>query len=262
MEPIPPKSPSAVGAAPQLPELSPDRVTAQDVERVRAEERAAYTQLMDAMEASVETQGSYFVKLGQKRPITQVRQETTPGFMGLGRKTNEREETVGYEDNRALILKAPITHEWAGTTPEDFIVVTPDGIFAIRFYHSEIDNPANGDQRSKRSNYDTIIALTSGKQTPDDSSRYVGRQAGDWRGSKIESSRKFGAAAEEERPWLSSIGLTELNAAIVSESFQHAVRESINVTESPNKKHVEEAVAQKKLAEGAATMIGSLPPRG
>lgn len=258
MEPIPP---GTAGSATQLPELSPNRVTAQDVERARAEEKAAYTQLMDAMEASVGTQGPYFVKLGQKRPINQVRRDTTAGFMGLGKRTSEREETVGYEDDRALILKAPITHEWAGTTPEDFIVVTPDGIFAIRFYHSEIDNPASGDQQSKRSNYDTIIALISGKQTPDDSSRYVGRQAGDWRGSKIESSRKFGAAAEGERSWPSSIGLTELNAAIVSESFQHAVRESINVTESPNKKHVEEAVVQKKLAEGAATMIGSLPPR-
>lgn len=230
-------------------ESSSQRVTPQDVEQARAEKRAAFTKLLDDMEASVDTQGQYFVKLGQKRPITETRSVTTSRFLGLSKTTKDEEQTVGYDDDRALILKASIKREVHGSPREDFIVITPDDVYIIPFYHNDIDNPNGDAAKSQRRDYDTMVALTTGKQTPDDASKYV--KTGDWRGAVIKISSRFGADIQLREPGTESF----------SEDMRRAVEESISRTESPYKKHVEEAKRQQAVATDTAAMIRSLPSR-
>lgn len=233
-------------------ESAPKRATPQDVEQARAEKEAAYTQLMDEMEKSAETQGGYFVKLGQKKPITENRPVTTAKFMGFGKTTTNREETVGYTDDRALILKATRTRKepYIAGEVEEFVVVTPDGIKVIRFNHSEIDNPQSGDAINAKADYDRLKDLTSGKIMPDDSNRYQKPSEESRRGPAIVISRDRTVSLREPS-----------TTSTVSGDFQNAIQESIKITESPFKKNVEDAVREKKVATDTIAAIHSLPPR-
>lgn len=240
-------------------ESSPPRVTAQDVERARQEKRAAHTKLMDDMEASVETQGQYFAKIGQKKPVTEVRQDTTSGFMGFGKKPVERKEVIGYEDDRAFILKAPINREHYGTSREEFVVVTKDGIFVAPFYHSQIDNPQNFDAKAKKVEYDTIVALTKGGQTAHETSKYVPKTEGYFGGDNLHIALP---SSPESQRWPQSIRLEDFpSSSSPSEDFRSVVEASIGMTESPHKQNFESANAQAKVAAEASTFVKGLPPR-
>lgn len=238
-------------------------MTQQDVEQARAERVAANNRLMDEMEKSVETQGDWFVKLGTKRPITQSRQVTTGGVMGIGRKTIEQQETVGYDDDRALILKA--TRVIEGSYPsEQFIVVTPDGIMAVPFYHSDIDNPKSDKARGKLADYQVLKDLTSGKVKPTDLNKYVKKdKSRAWARPRIVIPVSVSILGEATIP--RQIDLEEPNqfssSPFTSEDFGNVVQESIKLTESPFKKNVEVAKQETQLATNAVASIRSLPPR-
>lgn len=243
-------------------ELSPQRVTAQDVEKARAEKEAAFIKLMDDMQASVETQGQWFVQLGQKKPITETQPVTTSGFMGLGigKKTTDQEHIVGYNDDRALVLKAQTARQEYSSPIIDFTVVTRDGIFVIPFYKNEIDNPQSADANNTRRDYDILIALTSGKQTPDNSSRYDPH--GTSYSAAIVSSHAFDSTKEGQTSWSSFITLKHpSDTGMPFEDFQIATKASIDLTESPHKQNMQQAVQQTQVASNAANMIQNLPPR-
>lgn len=230
-------------------EASPRRVTPQEVEKARTEKRAAMTKLLDDMEVSVDSQGQYFVKIGEKKPITEVRQVTTSKFMGLGSKTTDQEEVTGYEDTRAFILKAPVKRDYSGSEVQIFYIVTPDDIYATSYYTSEVNNPDTSLNNPRiKQVYDTLMALTKGDQTADDSWKYIRPDEGEeWR-------RRIQAPDF-------SISLYTPDVATISTEFQQAITESINMTESPYKQQAAEAREHTQVATDMASMIRSLPPR-
>ncbi|HSX40372.1 MAG TPA: hypothetical protein VLF68_02045 [Candidatus Saccharimonadales bacterium] len=254
--PVPPPAEVAQPAAAEAPAT---RLTAADAERAKAEKEAAFTTLMDDMEASVEAQGQYFVKLGQKKPITETRPVTTSKFMGMGKKTTDQETTVGYDDDRALILRAPIDKEVYGNARTDFIVVTPDGFRIIPFYKNDIDNPQSGSANYHKRNYDMVVALTSGTQTPDGSSRYGTNMRSTYKA--LVSDNGFDTNQEGKAKSYDYINLEEPDKMNIQEDFQSAVDASIRMTESPHRQHVEEATKQTQVATQATSMIRNLPPR-
>lgn len=247
--------------APVTTESAP-RIGPQDAERAKQEKEKAFAKLMDDMEKSAETQGEYFVKIGQKKPITETRQGTTSGFLGMGKKPIETQETIGYDDTRALLLKAPVDGNAYGSDYTEFVVVTPDGLQGINFYKSELENPSSGAQREKKAEYDLLVALTTGKQTPDSSASYSREKGWD---RTLVSTGAFNSQNEGQQRWPSYIRLTPVVQPGGQESedqiFQKAVKESIAKTESPFKKQVEEATRDKQVAVSASSVINSLPPR-
>lgn len=251
-----PQNPSAqVGQATRnFLESSPQRVTPQDAERARQEKRAAHIKLMDDMEGSIATQGQYFTKIGQKKPITETRQGTTGGILGIGKKPVEHEEVIGYEDDRALILKAHMKGKQWDVEREEFTVVTPDGIFVIPFHTTEIENPQDSYQRDSKKSYDTLVAFTTGMQVPSEKCKYGPR----------EHTRPQLEIVPQEGSWPTYIQLEEFpdeRKPNLMEEFQHVVGESIRMTESPHKQNFESATAQAKVAVEASTFVKGLPPR-
>ena len=115
------------------PTESGNRMTAEDAQRSRVEKEAAMSGLMDDMEASVETQGQYFIRLGDKVPLTQTQQETRSRILGLV-KTTERQVEVGLDDQRVLILNAMEDGNYVnrGQRYVEATMVTRDGIKTVR----------------------------------------------------------------------------------------------------------------------------------
>lgn len=258
--PLPPRPPDQLTPVP--PVESAPRIGPQDAEKAKQEKEKAFTKLMDDMEKSAETQGQYFVRFGKKEPITETRQGTTSGFLGMGKKPIETQETIGYRDSRALLLKAPIKGETSGSQFTQFVVATPDGIFGVTFYDSEVGNPQSGAAQAKKAEYDLLTSLTTGKQTPDSSSHYSTTST--WSRS-LTSTNGFNSANEGQGQWASNIILSSLhetgNKEPVDQLFQKAVQESIAITESPFRARVEEANRDKQVAVSASNIISSLPPR-
>lgn len=247
-------------------EISTRRFTAEDVERAKAEKAAAYSKLMDDMEASVESQGQWFVKLGEKKPITQTQQVTqSGGFLGTRKTLVDREVTTGHDDSRALVLKAisrvnsfkgqegESTHE-----QQEFTVVTPDGIFVAPFYNSEIENPQIDYARDHQRQFGALKDLVAGVAEPTKESKYAVHsfENGNVSSRIALNSGDLGA--------YSGIQLTEpvrYNISFGPEDFQKRVQESIALTESPHKVNVEKANAQTELAKSAVNIVSTLPPR-
>lgn len=223
-------------------EGQPQRVSAEDADKARAEKEAQATKLMDDMEASAEAQGQYFVKLGEKKPITEPRERQT-GF--LGRKTETYDETVGHEDTRALILRAPVTHEFSGTQRTDFIVATPDGLRVLAYY-------PDSQNMQDRPEYDFISAFTKGEKVPGQYSKFT-RNGNTWYKTGLEFSDK-------ESGYPTNIRL-ESAPPDVLEIFQESLQKSIAMVEPPHAKNAQQAIADTKVIQGADSMIGGLPPR-
>lgn len=228
-----------------------------DVEHARDAERAANEKLLDEMEASVDTQGPWFVKLGSKKPITETHQATKGRLWN--KRTVDTEETVGYDDDRAFILKAQVANDVYGKPRTDFLVVTPDGILVRGFYSDEIENPDSNVARESKREYQALKNLVDGKIKPDASSQFY---HDNW-SAGISSIRDFNESGEE-RPLNTKIRfqpIGELAGSPTMEDFQKAVQESVAKTESPHKANVEVANQRARLATEAASMVRSLPPR-
>ncbi len=233
-------------------DASPQGATAEDAERAKAEKKAEATQLMDDMEASAETQGQYFVKIGQKKPITETREKTT----GLFKKTTTPyEETVGYEDERALILKAPVAHDVYGTQREDFVVATPDGLHVMGYYRSEIDNPQSGNAKRNKAEYDFLVALTKGGKVPGPYSGFVRESKATW----MKDYLKFSGDTEDD--FRSSFFQLKKGGVDIGSVFQESVQKSIAMIESPHKANIDREAADKNVIANSRNIISSLPPR-
>lgn len=220
------------------------KVSAEDADRAKKEKEAEATKLMDDMEASAEAQGQYFVKIGDKKPITEQR-ERSAGF--LGRKTETYDETVGHQDSRALILKAPVTDKTAGgIETTNLIVVTPDGLKVICQY-------PDGSGTLDKSGFDYLLALTKGERTPGAFSKFS-KESKTWWKIGLEFTDR------ENDEWPTSFRVEQAPPNILS-MFQESVQKSIAMVESPNAKHAQEAIAETKVLQGANNIIGDLPPR-
>jgi len=241
------------------PAESAQRITPTDVEQAKAEKESAMSKLMDEMEASVETQGQYFVRIGNKVPITEAQEETRPRILGLGQKVSGREVEVGSDDQRVLILNADEvgkSDDYSGVTARRvFTMVTPDGIKTLRL------------ERDKHGKYgpvaETIDKLRDGRQ-PAPGSGFVRLEGGsalvkigylsDPKKYDVNKSPGVGHISvgpfSEARPFAGS-----------TEDFQERIQRSIDKTESPHKKAAEETSAQTELAKSAAEMVRALPPR-
>ncbi len=226
------------GQAPTLPDTESKRLTAEDAERSKAEKEAAMSKLMDDMEASVETQGQYFVRLGDKVPLTQPQQET---------QSVDTEIETGVVDQRVLILNAleddPHIKGYSRA-----IMIIRDGIKIVK-----MDRKSGGTSFGLK--YDIISKLKAGSEPVE--------------GTGFSSDRKqiqLGYINEAGVP--TSINLSTLgflaDAKPFTESpelFQKAVRDSIDQTESPHKATVEKNTAEAQLANSSAGFIQNLPPR-
>ncbi len=233
-------------------ESSAKRVTGEDVEQARAKEREAYSKLMDNMEASVETQGQWFVKLGARAPITETRQATESKFMGIGKRIVDREETVGYDDNRALILKARDRNDKFGVDQEEFTVVTSDGIFVAPFYTSELNDTATRRFDNVRDKHAILVNLTTGGRKPESSSYSTKPRYGGTAPHIV-----LDVLRDDSRD--NSVDLKR--GDLTTEDFQKRVQESIALTESPHKANLEKANNRLELASTAADLVSALPPR-
>lgn len=238
------------------------RLTPADAERSQAEKEAAFTALMDQMEASVETQGQYFVRIGQKVPLTEVQSETRSRFLGLKKESFNRDVEVGFDDQRVLILNADEMgeHGYLGEGGErrrtrEFTMITPDGIKTLR-----LQEDGNG---SYGKTAETIDKLRAGRQ-PVPGSGFV----------RLEGSNalvRIGYLPDPKRydvnkaPGVEKISVGQYGQAQrfagSAEDFQARIQKSIDQTESPHKRVVEETSAQTELANSAADMIRALPPR-
>lgn len=245
------------------PAESAQRITPTDVERTKAEKKAAYTALMDQMEASVETQGQYFVRVGQKVPITEVQSETRSRFMGLKKESFPRDVEVGFDDQRVLILNADEYGKYndyseGATTPREtreLTMITPDGIKTLQLKEDGIDK----DKRLA----ETIDKLRAGRQ-PTPGSGFV----------RLERSNaliRIGYLPDPKQYDVNTApGVENISAGLYGEAqqfagsaedFQERIQKSIAKTEAPHKKAFEETSAQTELANSAAEMVRTLPPR-
>lgn len=232
---------------------SEKRITAEDAEKSRVEKEAAMSKLMDDMEASVETQGQYFIRLGDKVPLTQTQQESRPGFFGIGTKRMKIEAESGVEDKRVLILNALGESQGiaSGKGYVEATLVTRDGIKTLRMQ----EDP------NKLGNYGltyaTIEKLKSGAK-PSPEAGFSVSESGD-------RNIAFGYVDEANHPNYTTVGVSEFRGAMpfggTPEDFQGLVRKSIDKTESPHKKIVENNTAEAQLATSAAEAIRALPPR-
>ncbi len=119
---------------PTLPDAESKRLTAEDAVKSVAEKEAAMSKLMDDMEASVETQGQYFVRLGGKVPLTSTQQETRSRFLGVGKKTIDTEVEAGVDDQRVLLLRS-LKKSTENIRPyEEATTITKDGIKTVGMY--------------------------------------------------------------------------------------------------------------------------------
>lgn len=248
----PPRPDSPLGV-----EQSPQRVTAEDVRKAEAEQKETFSKLMDDMEASVASQGQWFVKLGDKKPITETQQTTeSRGFLGTKKTTVDREVTTGYDDSRVLVLRAISTVNPYGQEQREFTVVTPDGFFVAPFYTSELDDASEGYRKDEQAKFNMLKELTTGAKEPTEEMQYSTSTADNgnvWR-------RVIQLTGSHNR----DINLDYPNRHDLKfslEDFQRRIQESIALTETPHKANAEAAQAQTELATSAADMIRTLPPR-
>lgn len=241
------------------------RVTAQDVEAARAKEEEASTALLDAMEASVEQQGQWFVPVGEKKPITETRDvEQKRGFLGRKTETVPVEQTVGHEDTRAFIMKAPFEHKVYGQPRTDFIVVIPKGIFSAQFYDSEInkDHPGEGGTRYDRE-YQLVKGLAEGtlKLDPEES-RYIPERGQQRDILQLVARDVYGKYIPSVELHLNRASQRyESEPEFDSQALKGVIEASIAKTETPHKANFERAQEDVQLAQDAAGLIPSLPPR-
>lgn len=217
---------------------------------------------MDQMEASVETQGQYFVKVGQKVPLTEVQSETRSRFLGLGKKTIDTEAESGFDDQRVLILNADELGKYNDYTEEkgasrkirEFTMVTPDGIKTLSLQER------TGGQKVA----EIIDELRNGRQ-PAPGSGFMRSEGGN-------TSISIGYLPDPEQHDVneSSPEVVSIRAGLYAdarpfagsaEDFQARIQRSIDQTESPHKKVAEETSRETELANSAAEMVGALPPR-
>lgn len=245
------------------PAESAQRITPADVERAKAEKEAAFTALMDRMEASVETQGQYFVRVGQKVPLTEVQSETRSRFMGLKKESFDRDVEVGFDDQRVLILntdemgeKGYLGEGGRRRNTREFTMITPDGIKTL-----SLQEETDGKYGQVA---ETIDKLRNGRQ-PAPGSGFV-RLEGDTSYIKIgwlPDPKQYDvhkAPGEEGKISVGRYGEARQFAGS-AEDFQARIQRSIDETESPHRKVVEETSTQRQLANSAAEMISNLPPR-
>lgn len=221
-------------ATPTLADAESKRLTAEDAEKSKVEKEAAMSALMDEMETSVETQGQYFIKLGDK-----VEVET------------------GVDDQRVLLLRRlEDTKEWdPGDRNTEATVVTKGGIKTIILSRKMLGN--------LDTNYDAVRELIDGR-TPAEG---TGFKMSDYGSPEIiigyiPDGEKGNA---EAKPVTIKISAGEYGSAQSfkgsSEDFQTRVRKSIDQIESPHKRIVGNDTAEAQFANSAAGFIQNLPPR-
>jgi len=233
-------------------------VTAKDVEQARLKEKKANIQLMDDMEGSVKTQGEWFVKLGKKSPITEQQTTQQSRFMGLGNKEVSKEVTTGYDDNRALVLKAIARIDDGGIEEQEFTVVTADGIFVAPFFTSSLNTETNNNSENQRK-FQALKALTEDTSGVPSAMEY--KTISNDTGYPI---RKISLDSHEGT--YGGITLVDpvdrhSGSMFNAEVFDQRVRESIAKTESPYKKQLKAVEEKAELSSRAAVVINSLPPR-
>lgn len=237
---------------PTLPDTESKRITAEDAEKSQAEKEAAMSKLMDEMEASVETQGQYFIRLGDKVRSTEETQQEHQRIFGLGRKTMGAVVETGIDDRRVLILNALEDGGSDRNRYREVTMVTRDGIKTVRMP----EHPQQGIDNFGPA-YNIIKNLKSGARPS--------REAGF---SVLESGNRhiaLGYMTEDDKRDNASFAVSDFSGAIpfggTPEDFQGLVKKSIDQTESPHKRVVEKNTAEAQIATSASGFIQSLPPR-
>ena len=232
-------------------EQLPQRVTPEDVEKAKAQEREANTHLMDEMETSVDSQGQWFVRLGDKKPIVEQRSVSEPKFLGMGSRTVTRDETVGHEDTRAFVLRGIAETRAYEADLREITVVTPEGIFVAPYYKGDLEREANdGRKTEKQREFELLQKLISG-ETPVEDAKYLSGPPYEGASHNQPRIEIAGNRIRLERPQKDYNGV----------SFGQRVEQSIALTESPHKANLETVTNQTQIANEAVDMISSLPPR-
>lgn len=192
---------------------------------------------MDQMEASVETQGQYFIKLGDKVPLIQ----------------NASETETGVDDQRVLVLNA-LGDDVGFDNRKRYVeatMVTRDGIKIVGM--DEINGIGNFGLA-----FDIIRKLKAGSKLAEGTGFSV-----------FESGRKeiqLGYINEAGKPVVTALSAFDAISEAkpfsgTLEEFQSRVKKSIEQTVSPHNAIVENNAVETQLATSAADMIGALPPR-
>lgn len=250
---------------PPMPEPAPSSeggITAQDAERAKAEKEAEFSKLMDTMEESVATQGQWFVKAGEKTPVTQKREETSRGFLGI-RKTSEIEEKVGYKDTRALILRATKAISDSDNpdrlTAREYTVVTRGGIGTFT-----LEDLKEGDTTSSKKwiALGVMDRLYSGA-TPEYADAGIGyTEAMEGKLPTVKIGTRLGVTPEDYYDESKRTAVIPIQMGTLStEDFQTRMQGSIELTESPHKAAAESYTKEASLARSATSIIQDLPPR-
>lgn len=218
---------------------SAQRITAADVERAKAEKEAAMSKLMDDMEVSVETQGQYFVKLGNKVPLTQPQQETGAD--------------ADVDDQRVLILNA-LGDDIGFDNRKRYVeatMVTRDGIKIVGM------NEVNGIGDFGLA-FEIIRELKAGSKLAEGTGFSISESG--------EKQITLGYMKESGQSVVTNLSASDISGDTkpfsgTPEEFQSRVKKSIDQTKYPRKAIVEENTADAQLATSAADMIRTLPPR-
>lgn len=190
----------------------------------------------------------------RKKPITETTDvEQRKGFLGRRSETVQVEETVGHEDTRAFIMKAPFEHSVYDAPRTDYVVATPDGVMLVEFY--------NNDTHINAREVDFLKQLTDGtiKLAPERSSyepKYGARTNVLKLGGQDLQGNDLPSIDLSLRRTENSIGST-----FNSEVLSGVIQASIAKTESPHKANLESVQADAQLAQDAVSSISALPPR-
>jgi hypothetical protein len=178
-------------------------------------------------------------------------------FLGRNREEKPHEVTIGHEDTRSLILKAPLKEGDGNMAKTKYVVVTPDGLKQIYFYDQAMSEPETHMNRSRLEER-ILKALIEGDDTVASGAIFQKTESGSW--LTIEN----GTPYDNGRYRPEAIRLHNLEAPAgktPDEMFKQALKDSIAITESPFKKRVEVAEANKQSAVSALEAISGLPPR-
>jgi len=227
-------------------------VKPEDVKKAKAEKDVASTKLLDDIEESVEQQGEWFVKVGNKKPIKETQAVTERHGLLRRKRTEDREVTTGYTDTRALVLRSMDTETDGGKREIlVFTIVTPDGIAVKRFYKQQVENGREDDYENEKQEYRALKNLIGEEKPADESSEASSSAFQGYDGVSVQLRGRMS---------VSLVGHLRSNQ-VTLEDFQKRVQESIRITESPHKRNLKTAQAQTELATGASSAITSLPPR-
>jgi len=243
-------------------ENSAQRITGEDVKKAKAEREAAYSELMDDMIASAETQGEFFVKIGEKEAgadhrvlllkSDKVAPVKVPNWEGTN-VTYMDHPSVRKHTYTMIIPEGPreiFTQDNIGRGKEVATTLTKliEGEFRLRPGSGFFQGVRGGKEQELRLNLErtTGDGRTQGKDMvldlnvsddPDHAARYLLDEAG--KGYTIGDKDIIGNPI----------------------NIRRVIEESIEKTEAPNAKALGEEKVGKTVASDTRAFLNTLQPR-